>query len=90
MENTKTNIKIISDCKREIELVVPKDEVNKEFDEPEAFDVLVILKGSMVHQVRRGSKDDVRPEYAEEDIARMPIIYDVTKDTGISIGRQIS
>jgi trigger factor len=33
MENTKTNIKKINDSKREIELVIPPDEVKKEFDQ---------------------------------------------------------
>jgi len=33
MDNTKTNIKKINDSKREIELVIPPDEVEKEFDQ---------------------------------------------------------
>jgi trigger factor len=33
MDNTRTNIKKINDCKREIELVIPTDEVAKEFDQ---------------------------------------------------------
>jgi trigger factor len=33
MENTKTNIKKINDSKREIELVIPPEEVKKEFDQ---------------------------------------------------------
>lgn len=33
MDNVKTNVKKIDDCKREIELEIPADEVKKEFDQ---------------------------------------------------------
>jgi trigger factor len=64
MENTKTNIKKISDCKREIELVVPKDEVKKEFDEAiEHFANRVKIKG---FRPGKAPRDIVKQMYLSE------------------------
>jgi trigger factor len=58
MDNTKTNVKKINDCKREIELEVPPDEVMKEFDR------------AVKHFANRAKIKGFRPGKAPEHIVK--------------------